>query len=173
MGPKLDADLHMGALAEPQSNTRRIIVRSRSPPMAMMPATAARSRAIARPYDMKPRPTAYAASRRRRYSPLKPRMAPSCCGGRAARGFRRLRGRKSAIRRFPSAESPDHIPRMLELCPERFGGERRHIWRGRVGSRSAHLKGTFLKGAFASSCAVGACVAESPCFVSLFCRCAL
>jgi len=43
--------------------------------------------------------------------------------GRATRGIRRLRARKSAIRRFLSAESPDRSPRMSELFPERFGVE--------------------------------------------------
>ena len=38
--------------------------------------------------------------------------------GRATRGIRHLRARKSAIRRFLSAESPDRSPRMSELCPE-------------------------------------------------------
>jgi|ERR1700722_18481420 hypothetical protein len=76
--------------------------------------------------------------------------------GACTRGIRRLRARKSAIRRFLSAESPDRSPRTTELCPERFGGERRHILRGRGDSQSSHLTAMFLKRAFASSCA-GAC----------------
>src|SRR5580704_3787262 len=77
-------------------------------------------------------------------------------------GLRRLRARKSATRRFLSAESLDRSPRMSELCPERFGGERRYILRGRAGSRSSHLTATFLKRAFASSCVVGAWLQDRP-----------
>jgi hypothetical protein len=57
----------------------------------------------------------------------------------------RLRVRKAANRRLLLAETPDRSPHMRVLGPKEFGGERRHIWRGSVGSRSSHLKGTFLK----------------------------
>jgi hypothetical protein len=51
---------------------------------------------------------------------------------------------------------------MSELRPERFGGERRYILRGRVDSQSSHLMATFLKRVFASLCAVGALLQNRP-----------
>jgi hypothetical protein len=74
----------------------------------------------------------------------------------APREIRRPCARKAAIRRLASAETPDRNSRTQGSRPAVFGGERRHIWRGSVGSRSSRLPEP-------SSCAVAECAAEPPC----------